>query len=201
MSVSVSPTAVDRSLTKSQRFDDVAICLHWVTLALVIAQFTSAWVLSATAGDQATALLRLHRSLGVAIWFVTVGRFAWRKLFSNLPPFPESMPKFQQGLAKLNEYGLYALLIIQPLTGIASTIFLGRPFPLFLWQMPTILARDRGIAHFFAEMHQIGAYTLLSLIGVHALAALFHRLVLRDNVLQRMLPTATPRSQQRSGGG
>jgi cytochrome b561 len=195
--MSVSPTAVDRILTKSQRFDDVAICLHWVTLALLIAQFTSAWLLSAAAGDQAAALLR---SLGVAIWFVTVGRFAWRKLFSNLPPFPERVPKFQQELAKLNEYSLYALLIIQPFTGIAHTIFLGRPFPFFLWQMPTISGRDRGVAHFFAEMHQIGAYTLLSLIGVHALAALFHRLVLRDNVLQRMLPAAAPRPQQGSGG-
>ena len=195
MRVSVSPTALGRSLTKNQRFDDVAICLHWVTLALVIAQFTSAWLLSAAVGDQATALLRLHRSLGVAIWFVTVGRFAWRRLFSNLPPFPESMPKVQRELAKLNEYGLYALLMIQPLTGVADALFLGRPFPLFLWQIPTILPRERGVADFFAEMHQIGAYTLLSLIGVHALAALFHRLVLRDNVLQRMLPAAAPRPE------
>jgi cytochrome b561 len=195
MRVSVSPTALGRSLAKNQRFDDVAICLHWVTLALVIAQFTSAWLLSAAAGDQAAALLRFHRSLGVAIWFVTVGRFAWRRLFSNLPPFPESMPKLQQELAKLNEYGLYALLIIQPLTGVADALFLGRPFPLFLWQIPTILPRERGVADFFAEMHQIGAYTLLGLIGVHALAALFHRLVLRDNVLQRMLPAAAPRPE------
>jgi superoxide oxidase len=195
MRVSVSPTALGRSLAKNQRFDDVAICLHWVTLALVIAQFTSAWLLSAAAGDQAAALLRFHRSLGVAIWFVTVGRFAWRRLFSNLPPFPESMPKFLQGLAKLNEYGLYVLLIIQPLTGVADALFLGRPFPLFLWQIPTILPRERGVADFFAEMHQIGAYTLLSLIGVHALAALFHRLVLRDNVVQRMLPAAAPRPE------
>jgi superoxide oxidase len=191
----VSPTALGRSLPKNQRFDDVAICLHWVTLALVIAQFTSAWLLTAAAGDQATALLRFHRSLGVVIWFVTVGRFAWRRLFSNLPPFPESMPKFQQGMAKLNEYGLYALLIIQPLTGVADALFLGRPFPLFLWQIPPILPRERGVADFFAEMHQIGAYTLLSLIGVHALAALFHRLVLRDKVLQRMLPAAAPRPE------
>jgi superoxide oxidase len=105
------------------------------------------------------------------------------------------MPKLQRELAKLNEYGLYALLMIQPLTGVADALFLGRPFPLFLWQIPTILPRERGVADFFAEMHQIGAYTLLSLIGVHALAALFHRLVLRDNVLQRMLPAAASRPE------
>ena len=156
---------------------------------------TSPRLLSAAAGDQAAALLRFHRSLGVAIWFVTVGRFAWRRLVSNLPPFPESMPKLQRELAKLNEYGLYALLMIQPLTGVADALFLSRPFPLFLWQIPTILPRERGVADFFAEMHQIGAYTLLSLIGVHALAALFHRLVLRDKVLQRMLPAAAPRPE------
>jgi cytochrome b561 len=188
--VSSSVTAADQSLTKSQRFDDIAICLHWMTLALVVAQFTSAWLLGAFTGDKAAALLVFHRSLGIVIWFVTVCRFGWRRLCATLPPFPESIPKLQQKLAKLNEYGLYALLIIQPLTGVIDALFLGRPFPLFLWQIPAILPRDRGVADFFAEMHHFGAYALLLLIGVHALAALFHRFVLKDKVLQRMLPAA-----------
>jgi len=47
----------------------------------------------------------------------------------------------------------------------------------------------------FHEIHQIGALVLLSLIGVHALAALFHRFILKDNVLQRMLPSTVLRAR------
>jgi superoxide oxidase len=179
----------DRALSKHQRFDQVAIWLHWSTLALIVAQFSSAWLLGAASGaDQTAALLLLHRSLGVAIWLVTACRLVWRLLFANLPPFPESMPKFQQRIAKLNEYGLYLLLIFQPLTGLAYTLFRGRPFPLFVWQMPKFLPGDRALAGLFHQLHEIGAFVLLSLIVVHILAALFHRFILKDNVLQRMLP-------------
>lgn len=183
------------ALSKNQRFDDLAIWFHWLTLALVTAQFSSAWLLSAAGGNQASALLGFHRSLGVVIWLVTVARLAWRTLFAVLPPFPESMPKFQQQMAKLNEYGLYALLVLQPFTGLAYTLFRGRPFPLFLWQVPKVLPGDRALSELFHEIHQIGALVLLSLIGVHALAALFHRFILKDNVLQRMLPSTVLRAR------
>jgi cytochrome b561 len=181
-------TPEDVFLSKNQRFDDLSIWLHWITLALVIAQFSSAWLLSAASGNQAAALLGFHRSLGVVIWLVTVCRLAWRTLFAALPPFPDSMPKFQQQMAKLNEYSLYALLILQPFTGLAYTLFRGRPFPLLLWQVPKVIPGDRALSDLFHEIHQIGALALLSLIGVHALAALFHRFILKDNILQRMLP-------------
>jgi cytochrome b561 len=38
------------------------------------------------------------------------------------------------------------------------------------------------------KVHEFGAKALLALVGLHAGAALFHRLVLRDGVLQRMSP-------------
>ena len=196
-----SPAArsVSRALPRDQRFDVVAVTFHWISLALITAQFSSAWLIDAATRDQAAVLLVFHRSLGVVIWLVTVCRFAWRTRYARLPPFPDSMPKLQQALAKLNEYGLYALLIFQPVTGVADALFLGRPFPLFLWQVPTILPRDKGLADLFAEMHHIGAYALLFLIGVHALAALFHRFILRDNVLQRMLPVTVTATEARPG--
>jgi cytochrome b561 len=36
------------------------------------------------------------------------------------------------------------------------------------------------------EVHEFGAKALLAPVGLHAGAALFHRLVLRDGVLERM---------------
>jgi cytochrome b561 len=172
---------------------------HWLSLALVIAQFSSAWLIDLVTKDQGAILLAFHRSAGIVIWFVMAGRFVWRTQFAYLPPFPDSMPKLQQRLAKLNEYGLYALLLFQPVTGVADALFLGRSFQLFLWQVPAILPRDKAMADLLFEMHHIGAYALLLLIDVHTLAALFHRFILRDQVVERMLPLPAAARDARRG--
>src|SRR5882724_11964697 len=118
----------------------------------------------------------------------TAARLAWRLSIATLPPFPPAMPKLQQQIAKANEYGLYLLLFLQPLTGLAQTLFRGRPFPLFFAEVPAIVPQDAALVHVLRQLHGAGAIGLLGLIGVHALAALFHRFFLKDEVLQRMLP-------------
>jgi superoxide oxidase len=139
-------------------------------------------------GASVEALLTAHRSTGVFVWAVVIARVALRSYFAELPPFPASMPKLQQWAAKLSEYGLYVLLLLQPLTGLASVLFRGRPFVLFGWQMPALLTPNKTIYETLDSAHELGAAVLLALIGLHAAAALFHGVVLRDGVLQRMLP-------------
>jgi cytochrome b561 len=46
----------------------------------------------------------------------------------------------------------------------------------------------RAFASVPGRLHEFGVWMLLALIGLHAAAALFHGLILRDGVLQRMLP-------------
>jgi len=120
-----------------------------------------------------------------------VVRLVWRRNFAYLPPFPESMSKLQQTIAKANEYGLYVLLFVQPVTGLGRVLFRGHPFELFVWEVPVLLAPNPEVRNFFIGAHEFGAKALLALIGLHAGAALFHRLVLRDGVLHRMLPWAS----------
>jgi superoxide oxidase len=172
---------------KAGRFDRISIAFHWLTVLLIVAQLTTAWVAS-WGGDDTSALLTAHRSMGVLTWIVVAARLLWRHGFAYLPPFPASMSKLQQRVAKLNEYGLYGLLLIVPLTGVCSTLFQGRPFTLFAWHVPVILVPDKMIFHLFRSAHEFGVWALLALIGLHATAALFHGLILRDGVLQRMLP-------------
>jgi cytochrome b561 len=59
---------------------------------------------------------------------------------------------------------------------------------LFAWQVPKVMAGDKPLTALFHQIHALSAWVLLGLIGLHILAALFHRFVLRDEVLQSMLP-------------
>jgi cytochrome b561 len=176
-----------------RRFDIVTIGLHWATVTLIVGMFASAWLLLASDREHAAILLTVHRSLGVVTLAVAIVRLDWRLSYAYLPPFPPNMRKVQQRLAKTSEYGLYALLLFQPLTGLARSLTRGRHFMLFAWQVPKVMAGDKPLTMLFHQIHAVSAWVLLGLIGLHILAALFHRFVLRDEVLQSMLPCrATP---------
>ena len=179
---------------KAGRFDQVSIALHWLTLLLVAAQFATALTLIGGGEDSPDAglLLAIHRSTGLATWLVVIGRLVWRAAFAHLPPFPTGMPRLQQRVAKANEYGLYALLVLQPLTGLGDTVLRGHPFVLFGLAVPRLVYPYKPGFLALHAAHELGAVALALLIGLHAGAALFHALVRRDGVVERMLPWTPP---------
>jgi len=184
---------------KGKRFDQTTILLHWLTVLLITIQFATAWLRGAVHHETslAAAILTIHRTAGTPTWFVVLIRLVWRHRFAYLPPFPESMPKLQQAMAKANEYGLYLLLFLQPITGLCGTLLHGQPFQLLVWNIPALVAPNPEIRVLFVEAHEFGAKVLIALIGLHAAAALFHQFVLRDDVLQRMLPATLPPARAR----
>jgi cytochrome b561 len=170
----------------ADRFDRVSMALHWLTVLLVAFQLTTAFL--PHSGDGARTLLTLHRSAGALTLVVVLARLVWRARFGYLPSFPASMPALQRRAAKVTEYGLYALLVLQPATGLADGIFHGRPFVLFGLQVPALMAFNKPLFHLSGALHEFGAKALMALIALHISAAVLHGLVLRDGVLQRMAP-------------
>jgi cytochrome b561 len=167
--------------------------LHWLTVLLVLTQFGLA-ILHDQVDDPEIRrnVLMGHRSLGVLIWVLVSGRLAWRLVGMRLPPFPASMSRWHQWGARLSEWGLYGLLLAQPLTGTAATVLRGRPFDLFGIHLPPLLAPNKAWA-MIQVLHTLGAYALAGLVLVHASAAILHRLIANDGVLDSMLPAPRPR--------
>ena len=181
VSLSISP--------KPRRFSTVAIALHWLTVVLVVGLFASAWGLT-LAGEYGwfDQLLTLHRSIGVLAWATAIGRLVWRFGFAPPPPWPPTMSRPQQAAAKFSEWGLYLILIAQPLMGLGQSLTRGRPFQLLVWTVPPLMARDKPLTALVHQAHALTAWVLLGLIILHILAAAFHRFVLRDEVFQSMAP-------------
>ena len=172
-------------------FDGATIGLHWATVLLVLALFASAWLHALAEvrhSDFTPVLLQIHRSFGVTIWVVTVFRLAWRTTNARLPPFPTQMTKLHRATVKLSEYGLYALLLGQPATGLLTTLFGGDSFALFAWSLSPLMPRDEMLEAAFYLSHQLGAWMLAVLAAGHAASALFHHFALRDDVLECMAP-------------
>jgi len=86
---------------------------------------------------------------------------------------------------------IWSLCTALPAAHNRPSLFHGQPFELFIWNVPALFAPNPEVRAMFVEAHEFGAKALIALIGLHAAAALFHQFVLRDNVLQRMLPSTS----------
>lgn len=171
-------------------FDPVIRFLHWLTLFLVATVFVLAFsVRFAASSEEARTLVQMHRSFGVTVWIVTLGRLVWRQ-FSRFPDWPADMPQAMRFAAHWSEYALYGFLLAQPILGILHTNAHGdRVNVFFFGQLPALIGRNTPLAKWFLEVHQSVGFLLLGLIALHALAALYHHFWRRDDTLHAMLGT------------
>jgi len=165
--------------------------MHWLTAGLMLLVFVLAFSIGLAASRSShIVLLQLHRSIGITIWAVTLGRLAWRQ-FAQYPDWPSDLPQSMRVAAKASEYALYALLLAQPILGILQTNAYGDRVDLFLLgQLPALIEKNRPLAHVLLTVHKLTGFSLLGLIALHASAALFHHFWRRDEILTAMLPTA-----------
>ncbi|SRR5258706_10268762 len=168
-------------------FDFLTIAFHWLTAGLISFQAMSGLLLQCFEG-KLPQILDFHRSAGTAVWCIALMRLVWRATFAKFPQFPDSMSNIQRWLVSRSEQLLYALLLIQPVTGLVMTLLLGEPFQLFVWTVPALVSRNLHLWATALTVHRVGAYCLFAMVGAHAARALAHHYLLRDDVLEMMAP-------------
>lgn len=168
----------------------LAKALHWLVVALLFCQYALAWSMPHIGRNtRPDRLIDLHLSFGVLILLAVAVRLAWR--FTHAEPAQLAvLPPWIRRSSRAIHYLLYLLLVFLPLLGWINASFRGFDVSLFgLVRLPQLIAtRTPGFA-WTGDVHgYLSNYLLLPLAGLHVAAALYHRLVRRDRVLQRMLP-------------
>lgn len=171
------------------RFGLLAKAFHWLTLLLLIGSFTLAFSMTdLPLSPRKLQLYSWHKWFGVTIFLVATLRLAWR-LVNPVPRPPVTTPLWQRRAAIASHAALYTLLIVMPLTGWIMSSALNLPVVyLGLIHIPSPFGVDRELGEALRYVHHLLAWTLLVLVMIHVLAALYHHFVLRDDVLRRMLP-------------
>ena len=181
----------------SNRYTGPAILLHWLIFALIACGFMLAvYMVDLPLSPQKLKYFSWHKWIGVTVFLLAVARLAWR-LTHHAPPLPESLPAWQRRAAAITHAILYALILVIPLTGWIYSSAAGVPTVyLGMAQLPDLLAKDKALAEQLKLVHITLNYTMLTLIVIHAAAALKHHFVDRDEVLARMLPFVKSRGEQ-----
>jgi cytochrome b561 len=183
--------------TASARFALPSRILHWLMAPMVIAQLLIGVTMVASLSYY-PLLLAIHRPLGLLILIFAVVRLA-NRLTHKLPPFLATMGPVERKVASYSEYLLYGLLVLQPLVGWA--MLSAARFPIGMVgpsRLPAIAPHNLDVYAALRECHSVLAYLLFATFTAHLLAVLFHTLVLRDGLINRMAvwPTKPAAPQQ-----
>lgn len=172
------------TVAATDSYSRVARWLHWGMALLIVGNLAGGFLHDAAP----RTIIPLHKATGILIMALTIARFGWR-LGHRPPPFPAHMPNWERWLAHLGHMGLYALMIVVPLSGWIMASGSEWPISFFgLFEIPKFpVEQSEAFVEAMEERHEMLAFALIGLLGLHIVAAFRHHFVLKDTVLSRML--------------
>ncbi len=171
----------------------IAIVLHWVVALTVIGlailglwmvdlSYYSPWYRSAPFW---------HKSIGLTLFAVMLLRLLWR--WAN--PSPAHLPnhkRWELSLAGGVHVLLYLLLFVIVISGYLISTATGQGISVFGWfDVPALVSGLPSQADRAGAVHYWVAIGVLGLAALHALGALKHHFIDRDDTLRRMLSMRT----------
>lgn len=181
--------------TKPDRYHRLSISVHWLTLLLLVAVYALIELRGMyPKGSDARELMKTwHGMLGLLVPLLLFARLALRLRY-RVPPITPAPPAWEHALALAGHLALYVFLFVMPLLGWLTLSAKGKPIPFFGLELPALIGPDKGLARTLEDLHALIGTIGYYLIGLHALAALFHHYLVHDNTLVRLLPGRGRRS-------
>ncbi|MBV9827686.1 MAG: cytochrome b [Alphaproteobacteria bacterium] len=168
----------------------VARSVHWLVAALAVVVISLGWAIPGAARESGSRdlLLVLHRSVGLAILVLMLFRLLWRMRHPP-PALPADFPGFEAFAAHADHALLYAMFLIMPLSGYLNAAAAGHAVSVFgLFDIPPLAPASPRLSQAAIAVHLAGQFAIYALVVMHIAAALMHRFVRRNAILDRMLP-------------
>lgn len=181
-------------------YDPLSRAFHWVTAIVVTIAFILGpggfGRLMRSGVDPATRSdIVWHETLGMLVFVLTVLRLLWVAFRPAAPQI--AMAGWMQLASKGAHLALWALMLALPISAMLVLGSEGYPLTLLgglrIDQMPLIA--NSGLADLadWGDVHEFLGNAIMWLAGLHAVAAIYHHLILKDGVLKSMLPQRAAR--------
>jgi len=172
----------------TQTYGLVSILLHWLSAIAVFALFgLGFWMVDLNYySEWYRTAPHWHKSFGLLLFALTIFRVIWKVI----TPSPKAIVNTRvESIFVHSAHGmLYLLLIIIFFSGYLISTADGRGIEVFNWftipSIGEIFSQQEDVS---GEIHKYSAYVIIGLALLHALAALKHHFISRDNTLKRML--------------
>ena len=161
--------------------------IHWLVFLLVVGAYATMELRGFFPRSDRPVINMIHVSCGVAILVLMIARLLVRLKYPAPPIVPKPSP-MMTGFAHLGHLIIYLLFIAQPIVGLVMMYYRGNPWFAFGLTMPFAAQSQFELVDTLKGVHSLLANTGYFIIGAHALAALLHHYLWKDNTLLRMMP-------------
>lgn len=170
-----------------KNYNPIARALHWLSAIVIIGMFAvGLWMVDLTYySEWYKTAPHWHKSIGILLAGLTVFRLLWKSVTAT--PKIEGHAIEQLG-AKVGHLLMYLALVVIFVSGYLISTSDGRGIEVFDWfTVPgagELFANQSDIA---GEVHFYAAWFVIIAAAGHALAALKHHFINKDNTLRKML--------------
>lgn len=172
------------------RYGAGAVTFHWAAAALIVFLGSLGLLFDDIPKEARPFWINVHVCIGLIYFCLVIGRVLWRATH-RAPDLPPDIGEFSRRTSVAVHHLLYVLMLLIPIVGVVARVWHGRPFDYGVFQLNLGVASDPAVFHPAEKIHQLLAYALFALAGLHAAGALYHHFVRRDGVLLRMMPGGT----------
>jgi len=169
------------NLDSKSNFSSIAKFMHWGFVLLFIYGLLKQ--IDELNQLENKALLQFEVIFATVFVLLLLIRFIYMKT-TQKSSLPDSTPKSQLLAARVVHYGMYACLALIPLTGLLIGLLFWLGF------------EDGFLINTVVEVHEFSVSVIYWLIGLHILAAIFHRLK-NDGVWSSMVPFLKEKSHEK----
>ena len=176
-------------LGTNDHYNKMSISLHWLMVLLLIAVYATIELreIFPKGSDPRKAMKIWHFMLGLSVLAFALTRLLVR-VKTMRPAIVPAPAQWQEILAKIMHVALYALMICMPIAGWMILSGEGQVIPFFGLELPPLINKNKELAELIEEVHVTAGTVGYYLIGLHALAGLYHHYFVKDNTLKRILP-------------
>jgi cytochrome b561 len=181
--------------TSKYQYDFLSRAFHWitaivVTIAFILGPGGFGRLMRQGVDPASRSDIVWHESLGVLVFVLTLLRLIW---VAFRPPAPLiTMTGWMHLTSKLVHFALWVLLLTLPITAVLELGSSLNPLTLLgglrVDQMPIIANSPIAKLADWGDVHKFLGDAVMWIAGLHAAAAIYHHLILKDGVLATMLP-------------
>ena len=155
--------------------------LHALLAFLIIAQLILGFGYTSNFFDSGW-IINLHKSFGVVTFFV-IPLLVIARIISVRPTYKPPLLL----IAKVVHLGIYISAFGMAFSGVVGSMLMGFSWKIFfIIPFPELLTTNVPLGAEVFSYHYVFASILFILVIIHIAAALFHQLILKDNILNRM---------------
>tara|TARA_B100000941_G_C28100911_1_gene348326 strand:- start:15 stop:542 length:528 start_codon:yes stop_codon:yes gene_type:complete len=174
-----------RIINSLTEYGIISKIFHWLSAAVLIIQIPLGFYLvDMDFSEKKLTVESIHVTLGLGIFYLTLLRLMYKTL-NPTPRLGHSLFPGQKIIAKLNHIFLYIAILTITISGALKKLYNGEELDMFFFNLE--IKDNFELAEIFYEIHIVGNYTLITLISLHFIAVIVHRLLFKENLLKRIL--------------